>query len=50
MVKRVQERRKDLAEIDEARQSNPASLYWASAYHMHQIRRNKTSQEVGRLA
>lgn len=50
MVKRVQERRKDLAEIHEARQSNPASLYWASAYHMHQIRRNKTSQEVGRLA
>ena len=50
MVKRVQERRKGLAEIDEARQYNPASLCWASAYHMHKIRRNKISQEVGRLA
>ena len=49
MVEGVQERRKGLAEIDEARQYNPASLSWTSAYHMHQIRRIKIGQGVGRL-
>ena len=49
MVQGVQERRKGLAEIDEARQYNFASLSWPFAYHMHQIRRkrlNKISQQV----